>query len=157
MNTTQAKPMPANPLFEAVSEQRAKGAVSLKIAWRGALESLPALPADLLETLAPALPSPDTVRQFGRFLAREKNPAAALTAFFKEVDESDESLEEWLSAFEVLAYFLESTPHRPTLGEAVGYLHCCAAVAHTGARYASFPMTVETMLETYGYSGGRED
>jgi hypothetical protein len=96
------------------------------------------------------------MRQLGRFLAREADAAAGLGAFLREVDESDEPLEEWLKAFEVMALFLDSTPHRPGLSQILGYLHCCQAVSHTGARYATFPMTVETMLETYGYSGEQD-
>jgi hypothetical protein len=139
--------------IEGLVEDRAKGTASLKIAWKSAFESFPSLPAELLEPVASTLPSPDTARHFARFLGREADPAAAVRKFLQEVEESDEQLEEWINAFEVLAYFLESTPHRPSLTHALGYLHCCAAVSHTGARYATFPMTVETMLETYGYCG----
>jgi len=107
----------------------------------------------VMTRLSQAAPSPDTTRLLEQFLAREEDPTAGLQRFLEEVDESDEPLEEWLQAFEILAYFLESTSHRPSLTDALGYLHCCQAVSHMGARYATFPMTVETMLETYGYTG----
>lgn len=145
--------MPENTLIDELSEARANGVSSLRIAWTNALESLPKLAPEQFRQVAEVFPSPDTARHFGRFLSREQSPAEAMVQLLQEVDESDESLEEWMNAFEVLAYFLDSTPHRPSLTQALGYLHCCAAVSHTGARYASFPMTVETMLETYGYSG----
>ncbi|HSH09748.1 MAG TPA: hypothetical protein VK995_05135 [Oceanipulchritudo sp.] len=106
-----------------------------------------------MNRLSEAAPSADTIRLLEQFLEREENPLEGINRFLKEVDDSDEPLEEWLQAFEILAYYLESTPHRPSLSTAIGYLHCCQAVSHTGARYATFPMTVETMLETYGYSG----
>jgi hypothetical protein len=140
-------------LIDQISETRAAGATSLRMAWQSALESLPALPDTLLAQIGPALPSPDATRHLARFLAREADPPAAVEQFLQEVDDSDESLDEWMLAFEVMAYFLDSTPHRPGLTQALGYLHCCAAVAHSGARYATFPLTVETMLETYGYAG----
>ena len=145
-------PVIINQFAEALS----RGTASLKIAWKVALESLPALSTAEVETVALATPSPDCLRQFGQYLGREADPAGALSKFLQEVDESDEELKEWMKAFEVLACFLESTAHRPGLGSATGYLHCCQAVSHTGARYASFPMTVETMLETYGYAGESE-
>ena len=147
--------MPQISLIDQIAETRANGASSLRIAWKGALQSLPELPDEMFKRVAMAIPSADTTRHFAHFLAREGDPLAAMETFFKEVDESDEPLEEWMSAFEVMAYFLDSTPHRPSLSQALGYLHCCAAVSHTGARYASFPMTVETMLETYGYAGAQ--
>ena len=145
--------MPTRSLIDQIAETRASGTSPLSIAWKSALESLPALPDDMFKAVAMAFPSADTARHFANFLAREEDPVTAMETFIREVDESDESLEEWMNAFEVMAYFLDSTPHRPSLRQTLGYLHCCAAVSHTGARYATFPMTVETMLETYGYGG----
>jgi hypothetical protein len=139
--------------IETMAARKSGGSPALLLAWKGALESLPALPGDSLELVTEAVPSPDTLRQLGRFLAREPEPGTGLKAFLKEVDDSPESLAEWLKAFEVFAIFLESTPHRPSLSQATGYLHCCVSMARTGSSYGTFPLAVETMLETYGYAG----
>ena len=101
-----------------------------------------------------AAPSPECLVLLETYLARESDPSSALQELFHQVEESDESLEEWLKAFEVFACIIEGTEHSPTLHQALGYLKCCHSVSYTGARYATFPMTVEVMLETYGYTGG---
>ena len=93
-----------------------------------------------------AAPSPECLQHFESYLAREANPAEAIQQLFAMVDESDEPLGEWLKSFEVFACIIEGTSHTPTLRQALGYLKCCQAVSYTGARYASFPMTVEVML-----------
>jgi hypothetical protein len=139
--------------IDQIANERAHGSPSQLLAWRGALECLPTLPTEERQTVLEVIQTPDTARLFGRFLSREKAPDEGLRYFLKEVDESDESLGEWMKAFEVFAYFLESTAHRPSLSKAIGYLHCCVSIAHTGSNYATFPMAVETMLETYGYTG----
>ena len=87
------------------------------------------------------------------YLARESDPVRALQKLCHLVGESDEPLEEWLKAFEMFACIIEPTEHSPTLTQALGYLKCCHSVSYTGARYATFLMTVEVMLETYGYTG----
>lgn len=104
--------------------------------------------------IARAAPSPECLRLLETYLSREEAGAAAISRLYELIGESDEPLEEWLKAFEVFACFIESTEHQPSLTQALGYLKCCQAVSYTGARYASFPMTVEVMLETYGYTGG---
>ena len=87
------------------------------------------------------------------YLARESDPGRAMQKLFHLVGESDEPLQEWLKAFEVFACIIEATDHAPTFTQALGYLKCCHSVSYTSARYATFPMTVEVMLETYGYTG----
>lgn len=139
--------------IEAIAAGKSQGSPGQRVAWLTALESFPAVAGTDMDILLAAIQGPDAARRLGLFLSRETDPEAALQAFLREVDESEESLEEWIRAFEVFACFIDSTAHRPTLGQATGYLHCCAAVAHLGSRYATFPMAVETMLETYGYSG----
>ena len=100
-----------------------------------------------------AAPSAECLQLFTVYLAREPDPEAALRHFLDLIADSDEPMEEWLRAFEVFSCFIESTEQVPTLTQALGYLKCCQSVSHTGARYATFPMTVEVMLETYGYTG----
>lgn len=139
--------------IDELAEYKSGGSPALLIAWKGSMESLPDLPEAPADLLIRGVPTPDILRQLGRFLSRETDPGASLQAFLKAVDESGESLEEWLSAFEVFAIFLESTAHRPNLRQATGYLHCCVSMAGTGSRYTTFPLAVETMLETYGYAG----
>lgn len=142
--------------LEAIAATKSMGSPGQQLAWMTALEAFVGLPMDDLEAVLGALPTPDLALSMGKFLAREEHPLEALRNFMREVDESRESLEEWLKAFEVFACFIESTAHRPTLGQATGYLHCCVSAAHTGSSYATFPMAVETMLETYGYSGQKD-
>ena len=139
--------------LEDLANERANGSPSQKIAWTTALQSLPTLSPEKLCLLGKEMASPELARILGRFLGRESDPETALDQFFREVDESEEPLEEWFKALEVLSYFLESTPHRPSLGQALGYLHCSVAMAHTGSSFTTFPLTVETMLETYGFDG----
>lgn len=136
-----------------LADERSKGAASLRLSWMHALEGMPDIKTDWIKQIGLSCPGPKALRQFSQFLARESDATTALETFFKEVDESEESLEDWMEAFAVLANGLEATRYRPTLLMALGYLHCCEAVAHTGAQYETFPMTVETMLETYGYEG----
>jgi len=140
-------------LIEQITVERAHGSPSMQLAWKSALESLPCLPSANLESIIRSMPSPEGARLFGRFLSREVNPVESLGSFLDVVDESAEPLEEWMKAFEVFAYHIESTAYRPNLAQATGYLHCCVSMAHTGSHYATLPMAVETMLETYGYSG----
>ena len=140
-------------LIDIIANRKASPSPSQLAAWQNALGYFPDLPPEAMDPLLPALPSPEATRMLGRFIARELNPVQAVQQFLQQVDESNESIEEWLKAFEIFAYFIESTAHRPTLGQAIGYLHCCASMAHSGSRYATFPMAVETMLETYGYTG----
>ncbi|MEX0326621.1 MAG: hypothetical protein AB3N33_11100 [Puniceicoccaceae bacterium] len=138
---------------EHIASGKSNGSPGQQLAWLNALESFPSLEGQNMDLLLEAIPSPENARKLGQFLSREEDHGPALEAFLKQVDESEESLEEWLKAFEVFACFIESTAHRPSLSQATGYLHCCATVAHTGSSYATFPMAVETMLETYGYKG----
>ncbi len=139
-------------LIGRLAAQRAGGAASLALAWRQALGMLPKMAKGDLERLARALPRPATARHLARMLAREPDATAAIQEFFREVDDSAESLEAWLEAFGVLGGWLENTAHRPGFTQALGYLHCCAAVVDSGARYATLPATVATMLETYGFN-----
>ena len=149
--------MQTQELILKIASDRSGGKGPLTQAWIKSLDGFPSLPEDAFERFARAMPNTETAQYFRNFLLRDPTPKEALAQFFAEVDESEETLEEWLNAFEVLAYYLESTPFRPALSKALGYLHCCAAVSHTGARYATFPMTVENMLETYGFSGDPEN
>lgn len=149
-------PMSSTEIIRKLARQRANGSESLRLAWEQALATLPPMQESQLEAIARAAPSPLSARQLAGFLSREQAPAQAVGRFFDEVAESEEPLEEWLKALSVLAGGLRSTAHRPDLRMAMGYLHCCEAVAHTGARYETFPMTVETMLETYGYEGSSD-
>lgn len=142
--------------IEEFATQRAHGSPSLKAQWQQALHNFPQLPESLAKAILEVLTSPESARQLCAFVSREEDPTLAIETLFKEVDESNESLEEWMKAFEVFACFIDSTPHKPTLGMAIGYLHCCVSMAHTGSNYATFPMAVETMLETYGYEGAKD-
>ena len=148
--------MSSTEIIRKLARQQANGSESLRIAWEQALATLPPIQETQLESIARAAPSPLVARQLAAFLSREASPGQALERFFAEVAESEEPLEEWLAALSVLAGGIRSTAHRPDLHMAMGYLHCCEAVAHTGARYETFPMTVETMLETYGYEGASD-
>lgn len=139
--------------IEALSRSRSAEHASLYISWKHALAALPPLPAGDFETLATALPSPASARHFAAFLMRESDPQEAVAQFLKAVDDSEEDLPEWLSAFAVFARFIDQTAHRPNLTEATGYLHCCEAVIGSGVRYATFSQTAETMLATYGFDG----
>ena len=136
-----------------LANERAGGAESLRLSWLQALNSLPELDGETFELLARALPSPAATRQLAIFLSREADPAGAVQQFLTGVDESGESLEAWLSAFEAFTNYIRGTAHRPTLSQALGYLHCCEAIIESGPRYETFPMAVMTMLETYGYEG----
>jgi hypothetical protein len=145
--------MKPSDVIEKLALERAQGAESLRLSWLQALNTLPDLPAETLEKIAAALPSPGTARHLGLFLSRETDPAAALEQFLAEIDDSCESLNDWFAAFEVFANYLRGTAHRPALSDAAGYLHCCEEVIDSGARFETFPMAVQTMLETYGYEG----
>ncbi|MEX0331398.1 MAG: hypothetical protein AB3N64_08255 [Puniceicoccaceae bacterium] len=138
---------------EEIASGKSNGSPGQRLAWLNALETFPSLEGPNMDLLLKAIHSPEVARMLGLFLSRDEHSEPALAAFMEQVDESEESLEEWLKAFEVFACFIESTAHRPSLSQARGYLHCCATVAHTGSSYATFPMAVETMLETYGYKG----
>ena len=135
-------------LITEIARQKAGGSPSSEALWRHALDSFPDLFEPGLRLLLDGLHSPDATRMLGRFIAREPDPATSVRQFLREVDESSESLEEWLKAFEVFAFFIESTAHRPSLTNATGYLHCCAAASGTGTSYSTFPLAVETMLES---------
>ena len=143
-------------IIEALATRRAGGTASLFLSWSQALAMLPPLPDPQLRRIAGALPSPGTARHLARFLAREADPQTAVTTFLADVDESTESLEDWLAGFGVFADYLMRTALRPGLCQAAGFLHCCVALIESGPRYASFPQTVETMLSTYGYEGSTE-
>jgi hypothetical protein len=139
--------------IDKLAREKAGGAESLRLSWLQALQLLPDLPLECLETLARALPAPDTARQLAIFLARDPDPETVVSEFLADVDESGESLKDWLEAFGVFANFIKGTAHRPGFASAAGYLHCCEAVVASGSRYETFPMAVQTMLETYGYEG----
>ena len=139
--------------IQDIASKRAHGSPAALAAWQNALEALPDLPDAELEIILEASPSHETIRFLGRFIGREEDPAEGIKAFLKEVDESTEPLSEWMRSLEVFALFIESTPHRPSLRQATGYLHCCVSLERTGSSYATFTMAVETMLETYGYAG----
>jgi hypothetical protein len=146
---------PMNPpeQIESLANKRSGGVASLYISWRQSLAAFPPLPPDVLQTLVMALPSPAASRHLAVYLSRETDPQQAVIDFLKAVDESDEDLKDWLAAFSVFANFIDSTAHRPNLTTAAGYLHCCEAIIQSGARYATFAQTAETMLSTYGYEG----
>lgn len=145
--------MNAPEQIDALATARAGGLASLYLSWKQSLATLPPLPADHLDRLALALPAPASARHLARFLSRESEPQSAVARFLEEVEASEEQLTDWLEAFAILARFLDNTLHRPSLSQAIGYLHCCEAVAHTGPRYATFAQTVETMLSLHGYAG----
>ncbi|NDV60882.1 hypothetical protein G0Q06_00280 [Puniceicoccales bacterium CK1056] len=145
--------MNPSDLIEKFALKKAHGAESLRISWLQALAALPDLPRGVLERVVVALPSPGATRQLALFLSREPDEAAALEGFLSDIDESGESLNDWLAAFEVFADHLRGTAHRPSLTDAAGYLHCCEEAIDSGSRYETFPMAVQTMLETYGYEG----
>jgi hypothetical protein len=140
-------------IIDRLAKERAKGAASLLISWQQALAMLPPLPATQLRRIALACESPAATRQLARFLARESDPQAAIQALLETVDASDESLASWLSALATFADFLDGTPQRPPLRQALGYLHCCEVMIQSGPRYESFAATVQTLLNTYGYEG----
>lgn len=125
----------------------------MHLAWSQALAMLPPLEQPELEIIANSLPHPAAARHLGQYLSREPDPQEALRRFLQEVDESEEGLKDWLAAFAHFARHVEQTHHRPNLTDAMGYLHCCEAVTHTGARYESLPMSVESMLSIHGYEG----
>jgi hypothetical protein len=139
--------------IQEIAEKRAHGSPSARAAWQNALESFPDLPDNLSRTVLGAIPSHESTRMLARFIARESDPERSVGTFLKLVDESPEPLQEWLKAFEIFALFIESTVHRPNLAQATGYLRCCVSMAGTSRQYTTFPMAVETMLETYGYTG----
>jgi hypothetical protein len=136
-----------------IASKRAHGSPSALAAWQNALEPFPDLPGPELAIILEAAPSHETIRPLGRFIGREEDPAQGVRDFLKVVDESPEPLSEWMKSIEVFALFIESTPHRPSLRQVTGYLHCCLSLERTGTSYATFTMAVETMLETYGYAG----
>lgn len=140
-------------LINRIARERSRGAESLRLSWLQALNTMPDLPEACLERVSGALPSPAAARALALFLSREPDPADSIERFLSGIEESGESLEEWLAAFDVFAHWLRGTAHRPSLTDAAGYLHCCEAVIDSGVRYETFPMAVQTMLETYGYEG----
>lgn len=145
--------MQRTDIMNKLAREKAQGAESLRLSWQQALALFPELPVHALESLTRSLASPITARQLALFLARDPDPAAVVLEFLAEVDESGESLKDWLAAFGVFADFIKGTAHHPSFSSAKGYLHCCESLVASGPRYESFPLAVQTMLETYGYEG----
>lgn len=154
MSPEKKHPNASPPELVATLARRMAGdTASLLAPWQQAVSMLDFLKPPFLEQLVTACPGPATARQLALFLAREEDPNACVTVFLKDVDESGESLPEWLDGFRVLATHLEGTRRQPDFSDACGFLHCCAVVVDSGPRYASFADTVESMLATYGFSG----
>lgn len=140
-------------LIESLATARSKGSPSFYISWKQSIATLPPMAEERLLKIVSALPSPASARQLALYLSREKSPRAALQALEEMVDESEEDLASWLTAFTTFADHIDGSLHRPTLREALGYLDCCQAVVSSGRRYEDFPQTVESLLDTYGYDG----
>lgn len=84
-------------------------------------------------------------------LGRAGDPAVQMREFQFAVEQSEQSLASWLSALDVLARKLQSTPHRPDLRRLRGYLECCSSIIESGPRYSDLPMTVDTLFELFGF------
>lgn len=145
--------MQRTDIINKLAREKAHGAESLRLSWQQALALFPELPDETIEPLTRALGSPITARQLALFLARDPDPADVVREFLAEVDESGEFLQDWLAAFAVFADFIKGTAHHPSFSAARGYLHCCESLVASGPRYQTFPIAVQTMLETYGYEG----
>lgn len=96
--------------------------------------------------------SGDTVSlaAFREFLTRAENPD--LDALFEEVDQSDYSLPDWISAFLTFDRWMteQKREARPFRGM-MGYIHCCTLMNATQVSLASLNVIVGEALTDYGF------
>ena len=141
-----------NSQIESLVAEKSEGAQSLRLLWKQAIASLHPLCGDNLPLLVTALPDPTAARLFAKYLSFESDPLFAAQQFLEEVDQSEQSLKDWLKGFQVLAAYLETRSTKASLASLCGYLHCCDAAARITPGTA-FPVIVETMLASHGFEG----
>lgn len=84
---------------------------------------------------------------------RGTGPEEAVQFLFRNVDESDAPLTDWIEALAELHAWVVAHGRRTTLRMAVGYLACCDAAVKTQASLVDLPSTVRLMLGEYGFDG----
>ena len=150
--------------LESIIARRTGGSPAQLVLWRRVRDALVAtgLSVPTQAQLFEATPHPAALGSFITLLSRslvnrEQEDLAAADRLWQEVaeviDDTDESLPAWLAAYDVFYRWAEGQGKAPDLNGATGYLHCSAMAVGTSAAYESFPTTVGSMLNTYGYLG----
>ncbi|KAF0095580.1 MAG: hypothetical protein E1N59_1075 [Puniceicoccaceae bacterium 5H] len=123
--------------------------------WRQALEQLltAGASAEDILPLRDAIEEPANVRSLARLLAHDPHPSHSLEQLNDAVDASSEDLAAWLKSLTVLQKWLEGEGRTTTLKQAVGYVECSAAANDMQAMKLELDVMVESMLDSYGYSG----
>ena len=148
----------------AVLARRAGGSPAQAVLWSRAAQVLAesGLKTSVQVSLLKATPHPGALEAFASLLSRslqnrEKEDFLAADRLWQQVveviDDTEETLPAWLAAYEVFYRWTAAQGQSPDLNGATGYLHCSALAVGTGEAYQTFPTTVSTMLEAYGYAG----
>jgi len=149
--------MPDQPdPIAALASQRSGGHPSQRLLWEQLLQNLASLGMPGWEDLASDIPSLGAGQSLLSLLRKDSRPQEAMAAFQEALKSSEERTADWLLGLEVLEHHLRSENAAVGLREALGYLECCAVVIESGPRYGTFPDTVRTMLETYGFEGHQD-
>jgi len=99
----------------------------------------------------------DLLRQFSEAPARLGWVQAHLAdpevveALLQAVDDSPYSLGQWIDAFVVLDQWLEAKSLSASIEDQMGYLHCVAEAAGSGAVWIRLEAFVSEMLAQYGF------
>jgi len=147
-----------------VVDRRAGGSPSQRLLWQRAHHAIAGtyLAQTTQIQLLEAAPSPSALEAFATLLQRalayreEIFDDAANRVWehlVEAIDDSEETLPAWLAALEVFFRWTEAKGLNPHLNGATGFLHCSALAVGTADHYPSFPVAVQTMLDTYGYAG----
>lgn len=138
------------------SRNKSAASPSLELRWKDSLTRCAHLPQQALDTVIEACQSPDTLRHLAQLLLRESDPAAALADFLRCVNDSDDTLEDWLESIATISRQTAGAYPQTRLSGAMGYVHCASFTVNSGERFASLPQATATMLETYGYEARTE-
>lgn len=97
---------------------------------------------------------PDDPARQGWIAAHLTGPGL-VEALLQLVDDSPYSLAQWIDAFIVLEQWLEAQRRCASIQEQLGYVHCSAAAAGSGASLTTLDAVVREMLDAHGFEHSR--
>lgn len=136
---------------------RAGGIVSAQSAWKQALEySISAgWSASEIQFFGDRFQNAASLSKLCESASlKEERPEGSLRELIEaRSDSSRFSLDEWISALEILLQYLIKEGRKADLATQLGYLNCSAEYLAKGVSPLSFPVAVEGFIDQFGFEG----
>lgn len=143
-------------LVSRLAEEKGVGVVSLRMAWRQALERLvgAGIRGEVLERFVRELPHARLGLGFAAWIGSHSGDRVGLVKrMMEEAGDEGYSLGEWMEGLEAFYSWAEAQCVTASIEGAHGYVTCCAAAAAARKPAVPLPDAVREMLETHGYAG----